>query len=127
MKTLTSYIIEKNGAKYEFNIDTASDAKTTLKDLKNIWGENEIKVEDSDEGGMPILVFKCDGMGDFIKTCAYVCYCYTPMGKPLTLNGDIEDDADLAFYIGKDNFAYLSHFLSKVKEEIKNVEKYFNK
>lgn len=125
MKTLLEYINESNKAKYEFEVDTSSDAKTTLNDLKKIWPKHQINVKDSNDGGMPTLVFECDGMGDLIKACAYVCYCYTPMGEPLTLKGDIDDDGDLAFYIGKDNFAFVSHFLSKIEDEIKNVEKYF--
>lgn len=127
MKTLLEYINESNKAKYEFEVDTSSDAKATLKDLKNIWPENNIKVEDSNDGGMPTLIFKCDGMGELIKLCAYICYCYTPTDKPLTLKGDVDDDCDLAFYIGKDNYAFVSHFISRIEDEIKNVKKYFDK
>lgn len=127
MKNLIEYINESNKTKYEFEVDTSSDAKTTLKDLKNIWPKIKVKVQDSNDGGMPTLIFKCDGIGELIKLCAFICYCYTPIDEPLTLNGDIDDDCDLAFYIGKDNFAYVNHFLTKIEDEIKNVEKYFNK
>ena len=127
MKSIIEYINESNKAKYEFEVDTSSDAKTTLKDLKNIWAEIKAKVQDSNDGDMPTLIFSCNGMGELIKLCAYICYCYTPIDKPLTLNGDVDDDCDLAFYIGKDNFVYVNHFLTKIEDEIKNVEKYFNK
>jgi hypothetical protein len=127
MNTLNQYINEKlvlnkktilrNLYDFKIDIDAASDAKTFLKGIEEVYGETGIHVED---GKYQNVIFTCETIEDFLKVCGLISVAWNNRGTDsmMSYNGDEEDDCDLAFYV--------PGYGDEIETNINEIKKYAN-
>lgn len=127
MKTLNKYINEKlvlnkntmlrNLYDFKIDIDSASDAKTFLKGIEEVYGKTDIHVED---GKYSNVIFSSDTLDDFLKVCGLISVAWNMEGTDsmMQYNGNEEDESDLAFYI--------PGYGDEIEANIDEIKKYAN-
>ena len=124
MKKLIDYINEKlvinknskMGYSFKIDIDSASDAKALLKEIKEVYGKTSIHVED---GKYQNVIFSGETLDDFLKVCGLISVAWNMEGTDsmMDYNGNAQDENDLAFYVPD---------CPEIRENIDTIEKYAN-
>lgn len=124
MKNLIEYINEKlvinknskTGYSFKIDIESASDAKAFLKGIEEVYGKNDIHVED---GKYQNVIFTGETLDDFLKVCGLISVAWNMEGTEsmMDYNGNGEDENDLAFYVPD---------CPEIRENIDTIEKYAN-